>query len=338
MKVLLVNPAQDKLVSRMGKIYNRCWPPIDLANSAAFLIQDGHQVELIDANALKITPRMLISQIDDFDLAFISSSSLDRWQCPGIDLNAFLNYVKALKTYNKPTFIMGAHGTVKPKEMLELSGAYGVIRGEPEVTIREICSGKDIRTTKGVAFLENGLLRVNEESSPLDLNQLPIPAYHLLPMSKYHYEVLGPNFNLFEGSRGCAENCDFCLMKMYGRGIRRKNVERIINEIDVSVNQYGVKTAYFMDLEFTILRKSIFQICDYLISRKYDLKWTCQTRFDLIDNPMLSKMKKAGCNLIHFGVEAGSDEQLNRINKRISVLQIEEGMRLVKEADIDSED
>ena len=336
MKILLINPYQIHLVNRRGKIYNRVWPPLALANCAALLEQQGHQVQIIDANALKLSPDKVAKSVTNFDKIFVSSSSLDRWQCPNLDIEPFLNTVASVRKFTDEVFILGVHGTVKPKELLELTQAKAVIRGEPELTMTEICLGKQLADIRGLVFLENGKIMVTQEQRPLDLNDLPMPAFHLLPMDEYHYEVLGSNFTLFEGSRGCASECTFCLLKMYGNGVRKKSLEKLIGEIDNAIANFAVKTAYFMDLEFTVFRKQILELCDYLIKKQYDFQWTCQTRFDLIDENLLFKMKRAGCRLIHFGVEAGTDDLLESINKKITIKQIEDGMRMVHRAQIES--
>lgn len=336
MKILLINPYQIKLVNKRGKIYNRVWTPLALANCAALLEKQGHKVQIIDANALRLFPDEVAKRAINFDKVFISSSSLDRWQCPNLDLEPFLNTVSSIRESTDEVFVLGIHGTVKPKDLLELTQAKAVIRGEPELTIMEICQGKQLKDIRGLAFQENGKMIVTKDQEPLDLNDLPIPAFHLLPMDKYYYEVLGSNFTLFESSRGCASRCTFCLLKMYGKGVRKKSLERLIGEIDYTIANFGVKTAYFMDLEFTVFRKQILELCDYLIKKQYNFHWTCQTRFDLIDDILLKKMKQAGCRLIHFGVEAGTDDLLQMVNKKITIRQIEDGMDLVHRAKIDS--
>ena len=121
---------------------------------------------------------------------------------------------------------------------------------------------------------------------------------------------------------------------MYGKGIRRKSLEKLISEIEYAISHFRVKTSYFMDLEFTVFRRQILEFCDYLIRKQYDFRWTCQTRFDLVDEVLL--MKEAGCRLIHFGVEAGTDNLLESVNKKITIKQIEDGMRLVHQAKIES--
>lgn len=336
MKILLVNPNQIHLVNQKGRIYNRAWPPLDLANCAAIMEQQGHQVQIIDANALRLSIDEVFKSANSFDKVFITSSSLDRWQCPNVDIDPFLDTVARFKKHTEEIFILGIHGTLKPKELLELTKAKAVVRGEPEITVSEICQGKQLSDIAGVAFMEGSQIKIAEDQKPLDLDDLPLPALHLLPMDKYYYEVLGSHFTLFEGSRGCATKCAFCLLDMYGKSLRKKSVEKLISEVDYAISNFGVKTAYFFDLEFTVFRNQVMELCDYLIKKKYDFHWTCQTRLDLVDELLLKKMKQAGCRLIHFGVESGSDDLLRRVNKKITIKQIEDGMRMVHRANIES--
>ncbi len=336
MKILLVNPCQVYLVNRRGKIYNRVWPPLELANCAALLERQGHRVQITDANALRLSPQKIGKIAIDFDKVFICSSSLDRWQCPNPDLEPFLNTVASVRKFTDEFFIIGPHGTVRPKELLEVTQAKAVVRGEPELKVAEICKGKQLADIKGIAFRENGSMVLTEEAEPVDLNDLPMPAFHLLPMEKYFYEVLGSRLAVLEGSRGCASSCTFCLLKMYGKGVRRKSIPKLVAEVEYAISRFGVKTCYFMDLEFTVFREGVLELCDYLIKKQYDFRWTCQTRFDLIDEDLLRKMRKAGCCLIHFGVEGGTDELLRKVNKKMTIRQIEENMHMVHRVGIAS--
>ena len=334
--IALINPFQSHLVSRKGKIYNRVWPPLSLANCAALLEQQGHDVKIIDANALRLPPERIVHELTGCERAFVSSSDLDRWQCPSVGIESFLETVKYAAKAAGEIYVLGAHGTVRPKEILQLTGARAVIRGEPEFTVQEICRGTPLSEIKGLAYPGNDSVVLTGEPQPVDLNTLPRPAFHLLPMERYHYEVLGSRFTLLEGSRGCASSCRFCLLQMYGRGVRRKKIEKLISEIELAISRFGVKTAYFMDLEFTVLRNQVLELCRYLISKRYDFRWTCQTRFDLVDAHLLRQMKEAGCSLIHLGVEAGTNALLDKVNKQITTEQICEGMREIKKARIDS--
>jgi radical SAM superfamily enzyme YgiQ (UPF0313 family) len=230
---------------------------------------------------------------------------------------------------------MGAHGTLKPEEILEYTNAEAVIRGEPEQTVLEICKNRDLSKIKGVTFKVEGKIISNDDREPLNLDQLPIPSYHLLPLDKYFYEVLGDRFMLFEASRGCPYQCNYCQKEMF-KGYRRKSSKNLINEVKTAIQNHGVKTAYFIDLEFTVNRKLVLDLCDFLIANDYDFKWCCQTRLDSIDLTLLKRMKDAGCSLIHYGVESGSERIMKLINKKITLQKIEEGLKLTQKAKIKS--
>jgi len=335
-RVLLVNPFQVRLVAKKGRVYNRTWPPLDLANCAAVLEQAGIDVAILDANAEQLTPAQVAVQAKDYDRAFVTSTSLDRWQCPQLDIDPFLKTVHALHEAVPEIYIMGTHGTVKPVELLRETGARAIIRGEPENTVLDLCNGRDLSEIRGITYAVGDQAIHSPDQKPVDLNALPMPALHLLPMHRYHYEVLGDRFSLFEMSRGCASHCTFCLLQTYGPGVRRKQVGRLIQEVEHAIMNFGVRNAYFFDLEFTILRKQVVEFCQYLIKRQYDFTWCCQTRLDLVDDELLRLMRRAGCRLIHSGVEAGSDRMLSIVNKGITVAAIEQGHARVKAAGIET--
>jgi len=336
-RVVFVNPSYEYPVLKNAKFYyiNKIWPPIDLANCAALLEKEGFYVKIIDANAERLSPEEVSKQVKGFDKIFITSSTLDRWQCPHPNIKPFLNCVDVIRKENPEAkiFVMGTHGTVKPKEILKLTKATAVIRREPELTVLEICKNDRLDRIKGITFYKSKKMISNPDRKGLDLNTLPVPAYHLLPLEKYFYEFLGGKFMLFEASRSCPFNCIFCLKKAYG-SYRKKSSEKLVEEVKYAIENFGVKNAYFIDLEFTVNRKLVEELCDFLIQKKYDFKWCCQARFDTIDKRLLAKMKRAGCKLIHYGVESGSERIMKMINKKITIEQIEKGMKITKEVGI----
>jgi anaerobic magnesium-protoporphyrin IX monomethyl ester cyclase len=330
-KILLVNPFQVRRVAGNGRIYNRTWTPLDLATSAGGLRAKGHEVAICDANAEQLSPEATAARARGFDQVYLTSTSLDRWQCPYLDLDPFLKNVEAVRAVAPEVYVMGSHGTVRPNEILEATGARAVLRGEPEATILDLADRKPLSEIDGITWRDaSGTIVSNKDRKQLKLDELATPAFDLLPMGLYSYEVMGGDFCLFEMSRGCASDCTFCLLEQYGVGVRRKSVDKLFDEIKLAVETYGVKTAYFIDLEFTVLRKQALELCDKLIAADLDFRWCCQTRFDLVDDELLAKMKAAKCTLIHFGVEAGSDAMLSRVEKGITIAAVKDGMEKVK--------
>ncbi|HWR20749.1 MAG TPA: radical SAM protein [Verrucomicrobiae bacterium] len=333
LKVLLVNPSWDGLVSRKGRRFNRTWPPLDLLNCAALLEQDGLSVSLIDARAIPTPLDAIRDAAARHDLVFVTSSPIDRWQCPNLDLSPFLAVTHLVESGK--LHVMGTHGTVAPEVLLTMTGARTLIRGEPELTVRALCEGKDPSEVPGVTYSQGDTIINNPEEPVLDLTSLPMPAFHLLNLRNYRYEILGDRFALLEATRGCHYRCAFCLLEMYGKGYRKKDPEQVVREVTYLVREAGARTGYFIDLEFTAVRDYVWNVCERLAAAGLPFEWACQTRADYVDEPLLTLMKRAGCRLIHFGVESGSARILAETNKRITLEQIERGIAETKQAGID---
>jgi len=332
MKILLVKPYLPYPYSSREYIHNRIWPPLCLANCAALLEREGHQVKILDACLERVKPDKIGRHLKGYDRVFVTTSSLDRWQCPNTDTSIIFDSIRHIKNVTDEVYVMGYHGTINPEYVLGHTKAKAVIRGEPENTVLEICRSKDLSGIKGISFADNGGFISNPDREPLDLKSLPVPAYHLLDLKRYFYEVLGSNFLLFELGRGCKYSCKFCNKVMYGEGVRCKSEAQIIKEVSTAVEKYNVKTAYFIDLDFLTNPEIAEKLCEYLIKKKYGLKWTCQARPDHLNPEILSKMKRAGCRLIHLGIEAGSQKDLDYLSKNMAIEDIENAVKLCKKA------
>jgi len=334
--VTLINPLWTRGRKLRGPVYNRVWPPLSLATAAAMIRDVGVEVSVVDANAERIAAEDLPSLIDG-DLAFVTSSTLDKWVCPNTELEPFLAAVKAVKSVIPRVVVVGVHGTVKPAEMLRETGAYAVVLGEPEATMRDLARGTPRELTPGVAYLDQGGLVTTEPRPLLDLAVLPVPAMDLLPMARYRYEILGDRLMLLEATRGCPHGCRFCLRAMYGgRAFRRKPAEHVCREIREAVLTHGARSLYFIDIEFTIDRASALAVCDCIEDLGEPVSWCCQTRADSLDQALLHRMHQAGCTLVHFGVESGSDRVLAGIHKGETTDTIRAGVRMAQDAGMET--
>jgi radical SAM superfamily enzyme YgiQ (UPF0313 family) len=117
---------------------------------------------------------------------------------------------------------------------------------------------------------------------------------------------------------------------MYGRQYRTKSPEKLFTEVAYGIEKFHAKSAYFIDLEFTLKRDFTVELCNKLIKNNISIRWTCQTRADTVDMDLLKLMKRAGCRIIHFGVETGSERIMEIINKKISLPQIAHGIDMTK--------
>ena len=156
--------------------------------------------------------------------------------------------------------------------------------------------------------------------------QLPFPAFHLVPFEKYNFKIEVPGHGPLPAvnimaSRGCPFDCNFCATPInWGRHVRMRSPENVVREIEEHVRERGARVIFFYDDTFNAGPKRVEQICDLILERKLDIFWRAEVRLDLIDRPLLEKMKRAGLFHISFGIEAGS-ERVRRevIHKRIEI-------------------
>ena len=333
-KVLLVNPSWDRYVSRKGRRINRAWPPLDLLNCAALLERQGLTVELLDARACWMDPQEIADAARRYDKVFVTSSPLDRWQCPNLELELFFERLQPLR--HPELYILGVHGTHYPELMLRRTGAKAVVRGEPEWTVLDLCAGKPVADTAGVSYFDGAQLHSTPPRPLAELRDFPVPAFHLLDFRRYGYELVGDRFAILETTRGCPFPCTFCMRDMYGgRAYRTKRPEQVARDVEAALAA-GAESGYFIDLEFSLRRDFTLEVCRALQPFAARWSWCCQTRADSVDEELLAAMKAAGCALIHFGVETGSPELMRTIDKRITLEQIERGVALAKRAGIDT--
>lgn len=336
MKVVLAKPCWDYPKGKRESTYNRVWAPLGLANCAAVLNEAGHETAIIDAHALGLSPQELANRARGAELVILTSTGLDRWQCPYNDARPFLEAARALVQAGIKTIATGFHSTIDPEAVIAATGVDACIRGEPEGVVGRIAEGADFADIDGLAFKRDGRVVVNAEAAPVDLASLPVPAFESLEVQKYFYEILGRNFLLIETTRGCPYRCTFCSKVMYGDTFRKKRPEQVCTEIDAALEKTDVETAYFIDLEFTVARELAEEVCRHLIARGTPLRWCCQTRADNIDKELVSLMREAGCDLVHLGVESGSARILAESGKATTREAILEGARTIQAAGIET--
>lgn len=328
MNLLLINPDLG-MGPRAARRHRRAWPPLDLLTMTALLRRDGHAVRLIDARAVRTPLPKIQRAAASADLILLQTSPLDRWQCPDLDLGGLWPLTRVLSPDR--LILAGAHGTLRPEFMLRESGARALIRGEPEAAFQALVrAGGRPQGLAGFSYADGAAMIHEPEADGVPLDALPVPAYDLIDLARYRYELLGPRLALLETSRGCPFSCRFCLKTMYGPGLRTRSLARVLSDVEEVVDRQGAESVYFIDLEFTLGRERTLALCHELEGRNRPFRWCCQTRVDAVDEELLMKMKAAGCALIHFGVETGSERLLEAMEKKITLKQIQKAIDLCR--------
>ncbi len=243
-------------------------PPIGLAYIAAVLEKNGINVEILDANALNLTVEQVVEYVKKTNPAVVGMSILTPAHQYCIDV------IKCLPE-NIITVAGGNQSTAIPEELIK-QGFKIVVLGEGEYTMLEIAQGKVLSEIKGIAYLENNKVITTMDRSPLDVNELPFPARHLLLSNGVNLPYKSANTQYFPWtgiftSRGCPYDCCYCFKKTFGRAVRQRSVKNVIDEILFLKNNYNIKELDIYDDLFNFDLDRAEKILDEIIERKLDV-------------------------------------------------------------------
>jgi len=336
MRVLLALPP-DIHNLEVYRIAGMNAPPLGLAWIAAVLEQHGHKVKIIDAPTLKVTLKNFITEVKSWSPDLIGISMQTPMAPKGY--RAILELKREVP--DVPIVVGGTHPTYMYEEALN-NGADVVVRGEGEYTALELVNtleakGLDYSALKkvdGIAFRDRDGEIVVTKPRPLihDLNELPFPAHHLLPMDKYTVFNKSVRVAHIMASRGCPYGCTYCITSYYwGRKIRFRSAENVVHEIEHLVEKYGAKQVAFTDDELVVNRKFMYDMIKGLKERGLDVTFACGARVDHVDREYLKFLYDSGCTALYFGVESASQTTIDKIGKKISLEQVRKVFRWIKE-------
>jgi len=299
-------------------------PPLGLAYIAGCLIQRGISVKILDCSFFKnyhefsrayaeYSPRIV-------GISFLSSMTEGAYEI-----------ARRIKEKNKETLVVagGPHATVFKEECLKNKNIDAIVIGEGELTFPETvktfqkAGSAGLRNIKGVFYKRRkGEFARNELRTPLteeELNNLPMPAYELLPQ-----EYFSGRFSIIS-SRGCPFQCNYCqpTQKMiFGLKYKFESAQRVSKIIDYLINQKGISYLIFEDDTFTVMEKRVREICDEILRQGFNKKihFRCHLRArPFPGEETLEKMRQAGFTNISVGFESGNQEILDLLGKGTTV-------------------
>ena len=333
MKVLLIEPL--KIIWEMMR---PCVPvPLGLAQLAAVLEQQKIDVEVIDRTALNIGREALAGAIRQEKPDIVGTTALTPF------LHNAVEVAQVAKEVDRRiiTVLGGPHATYLPEETLKENAAIDIVaRGEGELVITDLVRcierGGELSQVKGIGFRSNGSAILTEPQPPVDVDELPLPAYHLLPMGKYYFVLLG-RFATVIASRGCPHRCTFCSeWRFWGGRWRQRDPKKIGDELELLVRRYKIESVWFADDCFNVSAEMIRGICDEIKTRNLSLNWFYQGRADLLveHRDLLPLMRETGNRMVQIGIEAATDRELDEMGKKLSLDKVVEAVKLLREHDI----
>jgi radical SAM superfamily enzyme YgiQ (UPF0313 family) len=353
MRILLVSPPYARF---LGLGNNRF--PLSFGSLGTMLSANGHDVGIYDADF----DGQFIGRVETYENMF-SSQEMIRTALQNQDHSVWKEIERTIQGF-KPNVVGittmtskypmalriaqmakslsrdirvvvgGHHATIFGPRLVQDPNIDFAVMGEGEMTFLELINrlddpSPDFSRINGLAYKEGTRSVTNPPRSLLsNLDILPIADRDLMINDGYVSE------NNLMTSRGCPFNCSYCgAQVIWKRKVRRRSVASVVREIEYFFRRGSSRAVQFWDDTFTSDRSYISELMSAL--RKFDgLRFSCITRLDVIDSKTLAHLREAGCNLILFGIESGSDEILKRIDKRMTKEMIRQKTALVHAAGI----
>jgi|APSaa5957512622_1039677.scaffolds.fasta_scaffold26387_2 anaerobic magnesium-protoporphyrin IX monomethyl ester cyclase len=320
-KIVLIEPAFPNLFK--GQEFFTLQPALGLLFLGAVLEKQGFDVEVINMGVQ-----------EDFDLTGSFAVGITGH---AVQHRNIVRIAKKVKKQNSklPVILGGSHATFSADFILDqVKEIDFIIRNEGEISfpllLDNIDNSEALKKIEGLSFRENGKI-INNPSEPiLDLDKLPVPAFHLLKLDKHFNKIdtISEKFNIkdltlsigLSTSRGCPAKCNFCSARlMQHPELRLESCERVIQELK------AVKKTFkpwlerlnidFIDNTFNVSKDRVIEICRALKENKMDIKWRCFCRATAVDEDIAKEMAESGCIGVFVGAEAANDESLKKMKK-----------------------
>jgi len=340
MKVLLINPPVfhviDPSLPEILQSEEDPMPPLGLMYLAGYLEKySTHEVDILDCELEKINWEEIQNRVKEKDYEVIGITTMT------FTLLSVLKTIKTIKVVKPGIKIVlgGPHAHIYPRETVSLESVDFVVLGEGEETFKELLDNmnqpKKLSAIKGLVF-KMGEEIINNGIRPLieNLDSLPFPARQLLPYQKYK-SSLGKNFpvtTMFT-SRGCPYNCLFCDRPHWGKMFRARSADNVVKEMEECI-KLGIKEIFIYDDTFTVDRQRVMDVCTGIKNKNLKIVWDIRTRVNAVDEELLIALKEAGCQRIHYGVEAGTQKILNVLRKGTNLEMIKNAFKLTRKVGI----
>ncbi|MCA9901418.1 MAG: radical SAM protein [Ardenticatenaceae bacterium] len=348
--IVLVNPPTPdgglwiRTQHRVGRRTreNMVWPQVSLAQMAAMLYPQ-HSVAIIDANAERMSWPVFAKKLDKLKPKYY----MTQVTAPTLENDMYGCFLA--KARGAKTIAFGTHVTPIPRETMRPYPALDfILLGEPDLTIRDlldVLEGKvdqrpaniqkmfdnhdpmyepafnedgsvNMAKIKGLVWRDAEKINVNLTRPFIpNLDDMPLPMHEMLPWEKYRMPLIKGPFTFIVTSRGCPAGCTYCIKHVsYQFSVRLRSAENIMQEL-WKLKKMGLNNIHMYADLFTVNRDQVMDLCKRMIDEKINLRWTCNSRVDYVDEEMLAMMGKAGNWLISWGIESGSEQILRHARK-----------------------
>jgi radical SAM superfamily enzyme YgiQ (UPF0313 family) len=329
-KILLIKPNYRTIG---WDYYHMDFPPINLTYIASYLIDLNVDVEILDTKVRNLSSYQIKKKIEKFNPDIVGISVF-----VSAALKASIKIAKIVKQVNPNCFVIfgGRHPTFEPDSTINIIEVDLLVRGEGELTFRELIIKGTPEGVKGISYKSNGKV-IHNPDRPLikDFKNIRYPARELTKNNKY--KILTVRIETVETSRGCPYSCKFCTTHVFNNQLwRPRPIEKIITELKIISHNRKISDIFFVDDNLTADTKRIENLCDRIIECKQkkeinDFKFFAQIRVDsIVKAPqMVKKMAKAGFWIVFIGIESVNEESLKETRKGFEFKKVIEALKIL---------
>jgi len=331
MDILLIRPASDIL---------NVIAPMGIGYLLTALVRNKIDCGYIDAHKDKLSVNAIIAVIISKRPKIVGFSL---YSCEYAWVKEAVVAIK--REIPEVMIVLGGHHVsgIPDFTMQDLPQADFIIVSEGEAAlpllVKKITAGdRDLSEIPNLIWRNKGGYVKNHILTTKNIDDFGIPAWNILMPDKYPNTPHGlltkrsPVASILT-SRGCVYQCTFCaIFVVGGRQIRVRNIENVVDEVELLNKKYGIREIHIEDENFTFYRERVESFCNSIKKRKLDLTFGCPNgvRLDKIDDGILDLMKQVGFYYIGCGVESGSDRVLKDMKKDLDTKRIREGISMLK--------
>lgn len=336
-KILLIKP---NFRSIGWDFYNMDFPPINLTYIAAYLDDIPIEVNILDTKVENLSFKQIKKRVKVLDPDLVGISVF-----VSASINKCFEIAKKIKEVDKTIKIVfgGRHPTFQTEETLKNPNVDIIVRGEGEISFRELILSGSPESINGISYKKNERIIHNPDRalmSKQEYGNIRLPARNLVKENKY--KMFTVRLETVETSRGCPFSCKFCTTwKINNRTWRSRPIEKVIQELKVISQNKDITDIFFVDDELTANTKRIEILCEKIIENKKkglinDFKFFAQIRVDdIVRAPlMIEKMANAGFWVVFIGIESIDQESLKEMRKQITFDKVLEALDILHQNNI----
>lgn len=336
-RIFLMNPPSglyrrdDRCQSKVeDQTVRVVFPPVELGVLASIAREQGAEVILKDYPTVAASPQDYIKDLQAFKPDFILlNTTVHTIQ---EDLTAFSiarEFFPGIRTV-----IKGEAVALQAEQVLAAHHELDVVLdGEPELPMAELVRGTPLAEIGNIAWRDHDGVPHRNPQLPFipNLDDIPLPARDLFDNSLYRSPENGRMITAIYAQRGCPSKCIFCPAgTLFDFKVRERTVMSVVDEIQECVERHGIRDFLFHGDTFTLHKKWLIELCKEILNRGLDVHWGCNSRVDTIDDERAEWMRKAGCWVVAFGFEHGSQEMLDHMKKGARVEKSYEAVQVCR--------